>query len=324
MGAYIIRRLLLGIPTVLGVLFLLFALFFWVAKPEYIAKKSLGEKATGEHIKEWIEDHGYHYPKFINVNASGAGIITETRIFRYYRDMLTFQFGRSDFDDIDIVYKIRKGMGPSLALTVPVFIVSLLVAISVSLVVALFRGTYVDRSALVLCVVGMSIVFFIYIIGGQFYLGKVLRWFPISGWSSHHVIHFLTLPWLVGVVAGTGESVRFYRTIMVDEINRDYMRTARAKGVGDGRLLFVHLLKNAMIPILTGVVMAIPFLFTGSLLTESFFGIPGLGKLTVEAIGNNDFRTISTMVYISALLYIFGNILTDISYTFVDPRVELS
>ena len=111
---------------------------------------------------------------------------------------------------------------------------------------------------------------------------------------------------------------------MVDEINRDYMRTARAKGVGDGRLLFVHLLKNAMIPILTGVVMAIPFLFTGSLLTESFFGIPGLGKLTVEAIGNNDFRTISTMVYISALLYILGNILTDISYTFVDPRVELS
>jgi peptide/nickel transport system permease protein len=325
MLSYIIRRLLLGIPTVLGVLLILFILFFWVAKPEFIAKKALGgDKAPPEQIEAWIKAHGYDLPKFYNPEAGGMQRFSQTRIFQYYADMLSFKFGNSDLDDIPIQYKIRKGMGPSLTLTVPVFVVGLFISIGVSLLVALFRGTYVDKSVLVLCVIGMSVVYFLYIIGGQYYLGKVLRWFPISGWSSRHMVHFLTMPWLVGIVAGIGSSVRFYRTIMVNEINSDYVRTARAKGASDTALLFVHVLKNAMIPILTGVVMAIPFLFTGSLLLESFFGIPGLGRLTVEAITNNDFRTISTMVFISALLYIFANLMTDISYTMVDPRVRLN
>ena len=323
MLAYIVRRLLLGIPTVLGVLFILFSLFFWFAKPEFIAKRALGDKAHAEQIEQWIIAHGYGLPKFINTSESGMKCVTQTRLFQYYKQTLLFQFGDSDLDDIPIAYKIRKGMGPSLALTVPIFVVVLLVSVSVSLLVALFLGTYVDRSALFLCVVGMSIVFFVYIIGGQYYLGKVLRWYPISGWSDDHMVHFLILPWLAGIVAGIGERVRFYRTIMVNEINSDYIRTARAKGVGDGGILFKHLLKNAMIPILTGVVMAIPFLFLGSLLTESFFGIPGLGRLAIEAIQNNDFRTTSAIVYISALLFIVANLLTDISYTIVDPRVRL-
>jgi peptide/nickel transport system permease protein len=323
MLAYIVRRLLMGIPTVLGVLFILFMLFFGIATPELIAMRALGEKATDDQIALWIEDHGYHLPKFYNGESEGVERITETRFFQYYKSMLTFDFGRSDLDEIEISHKIRKGAGPSLALTMPIFFVGLAVAIATSLLVALFRGTYVDHSILVLCVIGMSVVYFLYIIGGQFVLGKVLRWFPISGWSSQHMIYFLTLPWVVGVVAGVGRNVRFYRTVMVNEINSDYIRTARAKGVGDTRILFVHLLKNAMIPILTAVVMAIPFLFMGNLLLEAFFGIPGLGRLTVEAINNNDFPTISAMVYISALLYIFGNLLTDISYTFVDPRVRL-
>ncbi len=323
MLAYSIRRLVLGLFTVLGVLFILFLLFFSFAKPEFIAKKALGDKAREEQILQWIEDHGYGLPKFFNSSATGFGKISQTRFVQYYWDTLRFDFGKSDLDDIPITYKIRKGMGPSLALTVPVFVVGLFVSISVSLVVALFRGTYVDRSALVLCVVGMSIVFFVYIIGGQYYLGKVLRWYPISGWSPRHMTHFLILPWLVGVVAGIGNDVRFYRTIMVNEINSDYIRTARAKGVGDASILFKHLLKNAMIPVLTGVVMAIPFLFLGALLTESFFGIPGLGRLAVEAIQNNDFRTTAAIVYISALLFIVANLVTDISYTLVDPRVRL-
>lgn len=323
MWAYIIRRMLLGIPTVLGVLLILFTLFFWVADPELIATKALGEKARAEQIEQWIVEHGYHLPAFWNGEESGSRRFTQTRIAQYYGSMLTFRFGRSDLDDIPIAYKIRKGAGPSLALTVPIFVVGLGVGVSVSLLIALFRGTYVDRSALVLCVIGMSIVYFLYIIGGQYLLGNVLRWFPISGWSSRHMVHFLTLPWIVGIVAGLGSNVRFYRTIMVNEVHADYIRTARAKGLGDGAILFVHLLKNALLPILTGVVMAIPFLFMGNLLLESFFGIPGLGRLTVEAINNNDFRTISAMVYLSALLNIAGNILTDISYTFVDPRVRL-
>lgn len=323
MTVYIIRRILLGIPTILGVLFILFCLFFWIAKPEHIAVKALGEKARAEQIQQWILDHGYHLPKFINNAHSGSARLTETRLYQYFRSMLTFNFGRSDLDDISITEKIGDGMGPSLALMVPVFFASLIASISISLFVALFRATYIDRFALILCVIGMSIVYFVYIIGGQYYLGKVLRWYPISGWSSRHMIHFLTLPFIVGTVAGLGESIRFYRTIMVNEIGSDYIRTARAKGLSDSAILFRHLLKNAMIPILTRMVMAIPFLFTGSLLLESFFGIPGLGRLTVEAILNNDFRTISAMVYISSLLYIAANLLTDISYTLVDPRIRL-
>jgi len=323
MWAYIVRRTLMAIPTVLGVLFILFSLFFLVATPDLIAKNALGDKARPEQIEQWIESHGYHLPKFYNGEAEGAEKLTQTRFFQYFTNTLVFNFGKSDTDEIPITFKIQQGMGPSLALTVPMFIISLIVSISLSLMVAAFRGTYIDHFMLVLCVIGMSIVFFVYIIGGQYYLGKVLRWYPISGWSSRYMVHFLTMPVLVGIIAGLGESVRFYRTIMVNEVNSDYIRTARAKGLGEIPILFKHLLKNAMIPILTGVVMKIPFLFLGSLLLESFFGIPGLGKLTVDAIFNNDFRTVSAMVYIGSLLYIFGNLLTDISYTFVDPRVRL-
>lgn len=323
MLSYIVRRLVLGIFTVVGVLFLLFSLFFWIATPERIAERALGSKARPEQIQKWIVDHGYSLPKFYNGEESGTKRMTQTRIYQYYKSMILFDFGRSDLDGLSISDKIRQGMGPSLALTVPMFFIGLVAAIATSLIVALFRDSYVDRLALVLCVIGMSLVIFIYIIGGQYYLGKVLRWFPISGWSTDITLRFLALPLIVGVLSGLGQRIRFYRTIMVNEINSDYIRTARSKGLGDGAILFKHLLKNAMIPILTGVVMAIPFLFTGSLLLESFFGIPGLGRLTVEAIQNNDFRTISAMVYITSLLYIIANLLTDMSYTLVDPRIRL-
>jgi len=323
MLSYIIRRTLMAIPTILGVLLILFILFFAVAEPADIAVRALGEKAQQEQIDKWLEEKGYNRPKIYNSEAEGLARIRETQLYQYYRSMLTFDLGESDLDGIPILEKIRKGAKPSLMLTVPMFIIGLSLAIAISLGVALFRGTYVDHSTLVLCVVGMSIVIFVYIIGGQYYLSTVLRWYPISGWSETHQLHFLFMPILVGVLGGLGESIRFYRTIMVNEINADYVRTARSKGVSDRSLLLKHVLKNAMIPILTGVVMAIPFLFTGSLLIESFFGIPGLGRLTVDAILNNDFPTISAMVYISSLLYIFGNLVTDISYTFVDPRVRL-
>lgn len=323
MLAYIIRRLLLGIPTVLGVLFIIFTLFFWVAKPEHMALRALGEKASQGQINQWIKAHNYHLPKFFNAAESGLRQISQTRLFQHYWAMLTFDFGRSDLDDILIVEKIKNGMGPSLALEIPVFLFSLYFSIAFSLLIALFRGTYIDKSAVVLCVLGMSVPVFIYIIGGQFFLGKVLRWFPISGWLKDYMFHFLVLPVVIGLLADLGISVRFYRTIMVNEIHSDYIRTAKAKGLGDMAILFKHLLKNAMIPILTQVVMAIPFLFTGSLLMESFFGIPGLGRLTVQAIQNNDFRTVSAMIYIGSLLFILGNLMTDISYTFVDPRVRL-
>ncbi len=323
MLAYITRRILMGIPTVLGVLFLLFVLFFWIASPELIAKRVLGEKATPQQIEGWIKEKGYDLPKFYNENESGIKKITNTRFINYYTKMLTFNFGKSDQDNIAITKKIRNGVKPSLMLTVPIFVGSLLIAVFISMLVAIFRGTYVDRFVLFMCVVGMSIVYFLYIIGAQFLFGKVLKWFPISGWSETSPYYFLFLPIVVGIIAALAGNIRFYRTVMVNEVNNDYIRTARAKGLGEGGILFRHLLKNAMIPILTNIVMAIPFLFMGSLLMESFFGIPGLGYLTVKAIQNNDFSTVSAVVYISSLIFVIANLLTDISYTFVDPRVKL-
>jgi peptide/nickel transport system permease protein len=216
-------------------------------------------------------------------------------------------------------------MGPSLSLTVPLFIFGLVAAIALGLFVAFFRETYIDRSVLVLCMLTMSVTSLLYIIAGQYLVGKLLKWFPISGFDPNPAVvaRFLALPVLVGIVAGIGADVRFLRTIFIEEMGRDYVRTARAKGCGDARVMVRHVLRNALIPILTNIVVAIPFLFTGALLLESFFGIPGLGSLTVEAIQGNDFSTLRTMVYIGALAFILGQILTDISYAIADPRVRL-
>jgi peptide/nickel transport system permease protein len=176
-----------------------------------------------------------------------------------------------------------------------------------------------------LAVLGMSTSILFYIIGAQYLIGKVLRWYPISGFDASPAVlwRFVAMPIIVGVVSALGATTRFYRTVFVEEIHRDYVRTARAKGAGEGRIMIAHVMRNGMIPIVTDIVMTIPFLFMGVLLLEAFFGIPGLGALTVEAIDNNDFSTLRVIVYIGSLLFIVGQILTDISYTLVDPRVRL-
>jgi peptide/nickel transport system permease protein len=328
MAAYLLRRVAYGAVTVLGVLFLLFILFFTVTDPDDIARKALGEKARPEAYVQWKKNHGYDRPLFINRThaALDAQRYTDTLLFEHFRRMLTLDFGRSDADDTPIAKRLWQGAGPSLSLTVPLFILGLVLGVAVALFVAFFRETYIDRAVLVLCMLTMSVASLLYIISGQFLVGMLLRWFPISGFDHDPAVvgRFLALPVLVGVVAGIGSDVRFYRTIFVEEMNRDYVRTARAKGCGDARVMGRHVLRNALIPILTNIVIAIPFLFTGALLLESFFGIPGLGSLTVEAIQSNDFSTLRTMVFIGALLFILGQILTDLSYALADPRVRLS
>ena len=313
MIAYVLRRLVYGFFVVLGVLGLLYLLFFAYAEPEDVARQALGEKAPPEVVQQWIANHGYDRP-------------WQEQLVDHYRRMLTFDFGKSDADDEPIVRRLQRGAGPSLSFTVPTFVLGLLIGITLSLFVAYFRDTYIDKAGVVLAVLAMSVSALLYIIGGQYLIGKVLHWFPISGFdpSPDVVLRFIALPILIGVVSGVGGDVRFYRTVFVEETSRDYVRTARAKGCGDGRIMARHVLRNAMIPILTRVVVAIPFLFTGSLLLESFFGIPGLGSMTVEAIHGNDFSTLRVMVFIGALLFIVGQLLTDIAYTWVDPRVRLS
>jgi peptide/nickel transport system permease protein len=320
MLAYVIRRVGYGVLVVLGVLLFLFVLFFLYAEPEDMARKALGEKAPPEAIAQWITNHGYDRPTLWNPEEPA-----NTQLVEHFRRMLSFDFGRSDADDVPISKRLREGIGPSLSLTVPLFVLGLLVGVGLSLFVAYFRGTYIDTAGVVIAVLAMSISILLYIISGQYLIAKLLRWFPISGFdpSPAVILRFLALPVIVGLMSGVGESIRFYRTVFIEETNRDYVRTARAKGCGDGRIMTRHVLRNSMIPILTRVVLSIPFLFTGSILLESFFGIPGLGSITVDAIHGNDFATLRVMVYIGSLLFILGQVLTDISYTLVDPRVRL-
>ena len=216
-------------------------------------------------------------------------------------------------------------MWPSLAISIPQLMVGLAVTISFALLIAFFRATYIDYWAVVICVALMSISALFYIIGGHFIVGKLLRVVPISGYDTGlHAFKFLILPVLIGVIGGLGSGTRWYRTIFLEEVSKDYVRTARSKGISEQLVLFRHVLRNALIPILTGVVVILPTLFIGSLLTESFFGIPGLGSYTIDAINRQDFAIVRSMVFLGSVLYIIGLLLTDISYTLVDPRIRFS
>ncbi len=325
MIAYIIRRILYAIPILIGVNILTFLLFFVVNSPDDMARMFLGQKhVTEEQIEDWKSERGYHQPLFYNAEEEGVEKLTQTIFYTKSVRLFVFDFGRSD-SGRDISFDISQRMWPSLAIAVPQLIVGLLVTISLALLIAFFRGTYIDYWAVVICVALMSISSLFYIIGGQFVMGKVLRVVPISGFEDGVFgIKFLILPVLIGIIGGIGSSTRWYRTIFLEEINKDYVRTARAKGISEQMVLFKHVLRNAMIPILTGVVVILPLLFMGSLITESFFGIPGLGSYTIDAINRQDFSIVRSMVFLGAVLYIIGLLLTDISYTLVDPRVRLN
>ena len=324
MIAYIVRRLLYAIPILIGVNLLTFVLFFVLNSPDQMARMHLGEKrVTPEAIQSWKQEHGYDMPLLYNASAEGLGRLTDTIFFERSVRLFAFDFGSSD-DGRDIGYDISQRMWPSLAIAVPVLILGLAINVSFALFIVFFRATYVDIGSVVLLVAMMSISGLFYIIGGQFILSKLFHLVPISGYDTGlEAWKFLILPVIVGVIGGVGAGARWYRTLFLEEIGKDYVRTARAKGLGERRVLFGHVLRNALIPILTGVVVVLPLLFMGSLITESFFGIPGLGSYTIDAINNQDFAIVRAMVFLGSVLYILGLILTDISYTLVDPRVRL-
>jgi peptide/nickel transport system permease protein len=323
--AYIVRRLLYAIPILIGVNVITFVLFFVVNSPDDMARMQLGQKrVTEQAIERWKVEHGYDRPLLLNRAADGLGVVTDTIFFEKSVKLFQFDFGQSD-SGRDIGYDIGQRMWPSLAIAVPVLLVGLLINISFALLIVFFRATYVDAGGVVLCVVLMSISGLFYIIGGQYLVGKLLMLVPISGYDTGlGAAKFLILPVLIGVVSGIGAAVRLYRTLFLEEVNKDYVRTARAKGLGEAAVMFHHVLRNALIPILTGIVVVLPLLFLGSLLTESFFGIPGLGSYTIDAISMQDFAIVRVMVFLGSVLYILGLVLTDVSYTLVDPRVRLA
>ncbi|MFZ5877483.1 MAG: ABC transporter permease [Nitrospirota bacterium] len=321
---YLIRRTLYAIPILIGVNLITFVLFFVVNPPDNMARIHLGiKRVTPDAIAKWKHEHGYDKPVLWNAAAPGAGKMTDTIFFDKSLALFAFDFGRAD-DGRDIGADIGQRMWPSLAIALPLFAVGILINITFAMVLAFFRGSYLDLWGVVTCIILLSISTLFYVIGGQYLIGKLLNLTPISGYDTGlAAAKFLVLPVIVGIVSSVGASTRLYRTIFIEEINKDYIRTARAKGLSEVRVLFKHGLKNALIPILTGVVVIIPSLFLGSLILESFFGVPGLGSYTIDGIRSQDFGIVRAMVFLGSFLYIVGLILTDVSYTLVDPRVRL-
>lgn len=244
----------------------------------------------------------------------------DSQLLFYFKQLAKLDFGVSHATNQRVSKLLADGIVPSLMLTVPIFIIGLITSIVLALFCAFWRDTWVDRFFVILSVALMSINYLVYIVAGQYFLAFKAGWFPVWGFEG---VRYLALPVFIGVISGLGANLRFYRTIMLDEAHRDYVRTARAKGVSKSRVLFRHVLKNAMIPIITNVVIAIPFLYTGSLLLESFFGIPGLGYLGITAINSSDVDVVRGIVLIGAFMFVIANLLTDICYAAVDPRVKL-
>ncbi len=322
---YMIRRTLYAIPILFGINLLTFALFFMVNTLDDIARMHLGNKHVEQHaVDEWKEVHGYNLPLFFNEKQSGFNQIRDTLFFQKSLKLFTFEFGISD-EGRDISQDITYRMWPSLAIAIPILFLDILTNIVFAMSMVFFRTTYLDLSGVIICIILMSISSLFYIIGGQYLFGKLLRLFPISGYDGGlNALKFITLPVIVAVLGQIGSGSRWYRTLFLEEIHKDYVKTARAKGLSEQQVLFKHVLKNAMLPILTGIVVIIPSLFMGSLILESFFGVPGLGSYIIDAIQQQDFAIVRAMVFLGSILYIIGLVLTDFSYMIVDPRVRLS
>lgn len=325
MMKYLLRRFFYAIPILFGINLLTFILFFMVNSPDDIARMHLGQKHVQQQvIDDWKMAHGYDLPLFLNDQKTGFEKIEETLFFQKSMRLFTFDFGMSDAGR-DISQDITFRMWPSLAIALPVLFLDVISNIVIAMAMAFFRGTYLDLTGVVICIILMSISSLFYIIGGQYLFGKLLRLVPISGYDGGlEALKFIILPVAVAVLGGLGAGGRWYRTLFLEEMHKDYVKTARAKGLSEQKVMFKHVLKNAMLPILTGIVVIIPSLFMGSLILESFFGVPGLGSYIIDAIQQQDFAIVRAMVFLGSILYIVGLVLTDFSYMLVDPRVRFS
>jgi peptide/nickel transport system permease protein len=326
MWRYVLKRIFYGLLILLGVNGLTFVLFFSVNTPDDMARLNIGGKrVTQEQIVKWKVERGYDKPLYWNANKTGSQSLTDTIFWDRSVSLLAFQFGRSDAATAsDIGHEITQRMQVSLQLAVPLFLLQIMASIGFALLLVFFRNTRIDFWGVVLCVLMLSISSLFYIIVGQFVFARLLKWFPISGFASGvDALRFLALPVGLSLLSRLGSEGRLYRAMFLDEINRDYVRTARAKGLSEPRVLYAHVLRNALIPIITSAGSYLPYVFMGSLVFESFFGIPGLGAYVIEAISGQDFAIVRSMVFLGALLYIAAYILIDVAYTWVDPRVRL-
>jgi peptide/nickel transport system permease protein len=324
---YVLRRTLYGVLILIGVNLATFFLFFTVNTPDDMARLNIGGKrVTPDLIAKWKEERGYDKPLYINEAKQGSQKLTETIFWERSVSLFTFKFGRADGESAgDIGTEVARRMWVSLQLAVPIFILQIIASVSFALLLVMFRHTRLDLAGVVLCVVMLSISALFYIIVGQYLFARVFKLAPASGYAGGlELARFLLLPVLLSVVARLGTEARLYRAMFLEEIGKDYVRTARAKGLAETVVLYRHVLRNALIPIVTSAGGYLPYVFLGSLVFESFFGIPGLGAYAIEAIGKQDFAIVRTMVFVGSVLFIASYILIDIAYTWVDPRVRLS
>ena len=321
---FLARKILYGLAILIGINLVTFLLFFKVNTPDDMARMQLGGKRiTPDAIEKWKAERGYDRPLFFNEKAQGIAKVTDTLFVDSSLRMFVFDFGQAD-SGRDISSEIKRRAMPSLALALPAFVIGMGLSICFALGLAFFRATYLDFWGTVICVVLTSISALFFIVAGQFVFSRVLQLLPVSGFDpGSDAWRFLIMPVLISVIARLGGETRFNRTVFLEEIAKDYVRTARSKGLSEQAILFGHVLRNALIPIISASVAVIPLLFMGSLIVESFFSIPGLGSYLIEAIGSQDFAIVRSMVFVGSVLYIVGLILTDICYSLADPRIRL-
>ncbi|MBB3193861.1 ABC transporter permease [Roseateles terrae] len=323
----IARRLGYGLAILIGVNLLTFLLFFTVNTPDDMARLNIGGKrVTQEQIDKWKAERGYDKPLYWDDTQQGSARVTHTVFWERSVSLMLLDFGRSDARQaVDIGHEIKKRMGVSLQLAVPLFVLQLIISVAFALLLTFFRNSRIDFWGVVLCVLMLSISSLFYIIVGQFFFSRILRLVPINGYAPGlDAIRFLALPIALSLLSRLGGEARLYRAMLLEEVGKDYVRTARAKGLSEPVVLRRHVLRNALIPIITSAGAYLPYVFLGSLVFESFFGIPGLGAFVIDAITGQDFAIVRTMVFLGAVLYIASNALIDVVYTWVDPRVRLS
>ena len=324
---YLSRRVVYAVLVLLGVNLATFMLFFTVNTPDDMARLNIGGKrVTLEQIQKWKVERGYDKPLYWNADAPGAAKLTDTVFWDRSVSLFALDFGRSDSKSAtDIGHEIRVRMGVSLQLAVPLFVLQLIASVAFALLLVFFKNSPIDFWGVVVCVLMLSISALFYIIVGQFLFSRVFHLVPISGFESGwEAVRFLVLPVMLSLLSRLGSEGRLYRAMFLEELGRDYVRTARAKGLSEPKVLFDHVLRNALIPILTSAGSYLPYVFLGSLVFESFFGIPGLGSYVIEAITGQDFAIVRSMVFVGSVIYILSYIVIDIAYTWADPRVRLA
>ncbi len=310
MWRYVCKRILEIVPTTLGILLLTFLLFNVVGGSP--AETILGKNASADAIAAFNHRFGYDKPLIF------AG---DSQFSSFLLNLCRGDLGYSTELDEPVADILARGVGPSLSLTVPILLGGTFVALLLALIAAAHRGDKIDRTILIGSTILMSVNYVIWVLAGQFLLSYQAGVFPVWGYAG---LGYLVLPVILGIVSSLGMDVRFFRTAILDEIHKPYVLTARAKGLSRMTILGRHVLRNALIPIVTYISLSIPYLFTGSLLLESYFGIPGLGSVSINAIHSSDMAVVRSVVVLGALLYQFVNLITDLLYALLDPRVKVN